>query len=192
MEENFIIKKIQQQLETVSDEFEAAKTELESIVNNFISDINRNLKRYFIDNVKREMRRSPAAAEQMDGREFDEFRDELNAALEPEVARIVTLLDSDPTWYDDETFFLDMNSRIWKTVKSIEEAGNAVLKKHNLLTVNMKNWSWLSAETDALITMRFSAAKKEFSDKRKQLTYLQNRYVEETRLASVFHRLENL
>ena len=190
--ENVILKKIKQQLETVRGEFDAARLDLDSLVNAFIDDISGNLKNYVLENIRREIRKSPGAAEAMSDAQFDGLRRALADALETDVARIAGELRGSPAWLEEDTAFLDLNSKVWKSVKSVEPSANAVLKKFGLNPVNMKNWAWLSPGIDALITTRFPAAKKEFTDKQKQLKYLENRYTEETRLGDILNKLESL
>ncbi len=190
--ENLILRKIKQQLETVRGDFAVARQELDSTVEHFVADIESNLKNYVLENVRREARKSPESAELLSQEQFDALRRELNEAMGPEMDRIVRELRESATWRDDGTVFIDLNSKIWKTVKSVEEPANAVLGKFDLNPINMKSWAWLSPEMDALITTRFPAVKKEYVDKRKNLKYLENRYIEETRLGNVLNKLESL
>jgi len=190
--ENLILRKIKQQLETVRGDFATARQELDSTVDQFINDIESNLKNYVLENVRREARRSPGAAEALSQEQFDDLRRSLNDALNPEIDRISRELRESGVWREDDTAFIDLNSKVWKTIKSVEEPANAVLTKFKLNPINMKSWAWLSPEIDALITTRFPAAKKEFVDKRKNLKYLENRYIEETRLGNVLNKLESL
>jgi len=190
--ENHILKKIREQLEIVRGEFSAAEIALNTLVKTFIDDVAANLKSYMNENIKRGIRKMPDAAEALTDEKFASLRRELDGALEPEVTRIVRELTGSGAWLEDDVAFLDLNSKVWKTVKSVEPVTNEILKKYGLTHVNMKNWAWLSPEIDALITMRFPAAKKEFTDRRKQLNYLENRYLEETRLENVLNKLESL
>ncbi len=190
--ENLILRKIKQQLETVRGDFATARQELDTTVDQFINDIESNLKNYVLENVRREARKSPGAAEALSQEQFDDLRRSLNDALNPEIDRISRELRESGVWREDDTAFLDLNSKVWKTIKSVEEPTNAVLMKFKLNPINMKSWAWLSPEIDALITTRFPAAKKEFVDKRKNLKYLENRYIEETRLGNVLNKLESL
>ncbi|MFA6448381.1 MAG: hypothetical protein WCX65_02845 [bacterium] len=190
--ENVILNKIKQQLELVRGQFNTAQLDLNALVASLIESIGVNLRSYVYENIRREIRKSPDAAEALTDEQFESLRIELNEALEPEMERIVRELRESSAWLEEETAFLDLNSKVWKTVKSVEPAANEVLKRYKLSPVNMKNWAWLSPEIDALITMRFPAAKKDFVDRRKQLKYLENRYIEETRIGNVLNRLESL
>jgi hypothetical protein len=190
--QNLLLRKIKEQLEAVRGQFNAAEFDLDAIVSGFIDNIGANLKGYVIENVRREIRKSPDAAEALSGERLEALRGELTDALAPEAGRIVRELRESGAWHEDDTAFIDLNSKIWKSVKSVEGLANEILKKYGLKPVNMKNWAWLSPEIDALITTRFPAAKKEFTDKRKQLNYLETRYKEESRLENVLNKLESL
>jgi hypothetical protein len=190
--ENIILKKIAEQLEIVGREHETAKNDLLALVESFISDISANMKKYVMSNVRRETRKAPDAAAGLDDAQIDTLRLELESSLEPEIERVLSLLRDNPEWMDDDTSFLDINSKAWKAVKSIEPPVNATLGKYGLNPINLKNWTWLSAEIDALITTGFPGAKKEFVDKSKQLRYLQSRFHEESRMKDVLGRLDSL
>ncbi len=190
--QNLLLRKIKEQLETVRGQFNTAQLDLDAIVTGFIDDITENLMVYVFENVRREIRKSPEAADSLEDKQIEALRDEMTGALVPEIERIVGELRGSPLWHEDDTAFLDLNSKIWKSIKSVEEPANEVLSKYGMNPINMKNWAWLSPGIDATITTRFPAAKKEFTDKRKQLTYLENRYKEETRLENVLNKLESL
>jgi hypothetical protein len=190
--ENPIIRKIKQQRDLVRGEFNTAQLDLNALVASIIASIGANLKDYVVENVRREIRKSPETAAQLSDEQFENLRGELSESLGSETERIVRELTDCGTWLEEDTAFLDLNSKVWKIIKSIEPAANATLKKFGLNAINMKNWAWLSPEVDALITMRYPSAKKEFIDKRKQLKYLENRYIEETRLGNVLNKLESL
>lgn len=190
--ENVVLKKIQVHLDSVRLEYEAVKAELDGLIGQFVSDIEKNMKDYIAENIRRELRKSPAQADALDDAKIETLRNELGATLEPELENLVGTLRKSDSWYDPDVVFLDLNSKIWKYVKSIEEPVNSVLEKHGIGPISLKNWTWLSADIDALITMKFPGVKKEFIDKSKQLRYLEARLQEESRLDSVLNKLDSL
>ncbi len=190
--ENVIKKKIKEQLDKTRVQYEESKQGLDNVVDSFIVDIGRNLKQYVAENVKRSMRKEPDAAAGMDDASIENLRSELAGVLEPEVDRVVAELRDCHSWYDGDTVFLDLDSPVWRIIKSIEKPANEVIARYGVAPINMKNWTWLSPELDNLITMGFSANKKDFIDKRKQLKYLENRYEEESRLGAVLQKLDSL
>lgn len=190
--ENVVLKKIQVHLDSVRLEYEAVKAELDGLIGRFVSDIEKNMKDYIAENIRRELRKSPAQADALDDAKIETLRRDMGATLEPELENLVETLRKSASWYDPDVVFLDLNSKIWKYVKSIEAPVNGVLEKHGIGPISLKNWTWLSADIDALITMKFPGVKKEFIDKSKQLRYLEARLQEESRLDSVLNKLDSL
>jgi hypothetical protein len=190
--ENVVLRKIKQQLDSVRVEYETVKAALDDVIARFASDIEANMKDYIAENIRRELRKSPEQADSLDDAKIEALRGELNETLEPEIGNLVETLRKSASWYDPDVAFLDLNSKIWKYVKSIEEPVNGILKKHGVGPIVLKNWTWLSADIDALITMKFPGAKKEFIDKSKQLRYLEARFQEESRLDGILNRLDSL
>jgi hypothetical protein len=190
--ENVVLRKIEANLKTARKEYESAKSELDAVIAQFVDDIEKNMKDYVLENIRRELRRSPEQADTLDEEKIDSLRRELAEKISPEIENLVIRLRQSTSWYDSDVVFLDLNSKIWKYVKDIESPVNAALEKHGIGPITLKNWTWLSMEIDALITMKFPGMKKEFLDKGKQLKYLEARFQEESRLDGVLNKLDSL
>jgi len=190
--ENVVLKKIEARLKNALAEYETAKAALDALINQFVEDIERNMKEYILENVRRELRRVPERAEALDDAKIESLRRELAETLSPEIENLALRLRQSTSWYDPDIMFLDQNSKIWKYIKGIELPLNATLEKYGIGPVSLRNWTWLSADIDALITMKFPGVKKDFTDKSKQVRYLEARIREESKLDSVLNKLDSL
>ena len=190
--ENFILKKIKEQLETVRVDFDARKSDLDAVVDQFIDSVGSGLNQYVLENIKRESLKTLEEAESLSPERIEELHAKLADAIAPVAEDIVARLRENSEWYHEDVVFFDLNSKAWEIVKTVEGPANQVIAEFELKPINLRNWTWLSAEIDALITTRFPVVKKEFIDKRKQLKYLESRHEEETRMANVLNRLDTL
>jgi hypothetical protein len=189
---NCIVGRIKEQLDAVTKEYDSARSELDNIVECFITDIKNNLTYYLINNIKREIRKNPKSFEGAAEERLNTLLKELTPSLQTRIEEIVANLRNFKGWYDEDTVYVDTNSKAWKWVKSAEEPANKILKKFSLGAIDMKNWNWLSIETNELITTRFSEIKKNFIDKRKQYNYLEARFREEQKIQGILGRLDSV
>jgi len=189
-EDSSILDRIREQLETAGKEYRSAREELDNLIECILSDVKNNLKYYMRNNLKRVVRKRPDVMEEMEEGDLAGIMKELDEQVELEIDRVIPELRDFPGWYDHDTTSLDVTTSAWKSVKSIEPGINRILKRYNLPPIDMKNWTWLSVETNELVTNRFSEIKKNYIGKAKLFEYLRNRVREETRINSVMDRID--
>ncbi len=181
-----------EQLVAAAADYDAARHDLDDIVELFITDIKQNLRLYVFNNIKRELTKNPRRLEDIDEVKLRQLRGELEQPLYDETERIVAILRDFPGWYDLDTVYIDVSSKVWRAVKSVETPVNRILKKFDISSINMKNWTWLSEDINRLATEHFPGTKKEYIERKKKYAYLEDRYREEERLGNAIERLEGL
>lgn len=181
-----------EQLVMAASDYDAARRDLDEIVEIFITDIKQNLHYYVYNNIRRQLTKNPSQLDSLDENRLEELRGEMEPPLKEETERIVSELRNFPGWYKTDTVYIDTSSRAWKAVKSIEPPVNRILKKFGLSPIDMKNWTWLSEDINTLATAHFPGTKKEYNERKKKYKYLEDRYREEERLSNAVERLEGL
>ncbi len=188
---DLILQKIAAQLETARKELDDASRRLEELIETVIGDINANLTALFFENVKRAIARRPGSAAALTDRELEQLRLEVVSVIDEEKDKFMRTLREFSGWRDVSTYFLNGNSELWKSVKSLENAINKVLKKYDLPNLDAKNWSWFSEDIENDMTREFPNLKKMFIDKLKHFKYLETRYIEESQARETLARLEH-
>ena len=187
-----IVNKLEEQLDRARAEREQARTELDILLGELIGDLHKNLGRYIMDNVKREIRKRPDNIRRLDDSLIASLREDLAALAAAEAARIVDAVRNDPEWYHPDVEILDNRSNIWKTIQSVEAPANKRIKKFGLAPINIRNWSWLSDHLAILANDRYPAEKRLYIEKNKWVEYLEKRLGQETRMLKAMDRIEEL
>lgn len=184
-----IVLKLREQMEEALREFNAARVEVESIVEAIVTDIRDNMILYVMNNIRRVIRKNPDKLAEISEKELEEMAAEVEAAVAGEMGRLIQNLRNFRGWNDTDTVYVESGSFAWKTIREIEGPVNKVLKKYNIENIELKNWTWLSLETNELVSNRFVESKKKYLDKRKNYKYLEMRHREEARIDNVLGRL---
>jgi hypothetical protein len=187
-----VIENLREQLSAARTESDRARTELDILLVELVGDLHKNLGRYMLENVRREIRKRPERLQKLDGGQLAALRDEIEATVEPEARRIVDAIRNSPEWYDDEIDNLGERSSVWKTIQSVDAPVNKLIKKYDLGPIRLRNWSWLSDHLAVLASDRYPHEKRMYIEKKKRVEHLQARFEQETRLKSAMDRLEEL
>lgn len=191
-EEDRVIESLSAQLETARAERDRAHTELDILLVELVGDLHKNLGRYMLENVRREIRKRPEHLQKLDGESLAALRGELDAAIEPEARRIADTLRNNPEWYDDDIETLGERSGVWKCIQSVDAPVNKLIKRHGLGPTRLRNWSWLSDHLSVLANDRFPHEKRLYIEKKKRVEHLEARLEQEIKLKHAMDRLEEL
>lgn len=184
--------RLRERLEEARVEFVEARTHLNALLQDLISEINSNLRDYAVRNVLREIRKSPQAFQSLSEDEQAFFREELNVTLETEVPGIVAEIRGNPEWFDTDTFSLDAKSKVWNSIKALDPHVNRITRKYGLEPVNTAGWHWLSENLTKLAEKDFTLAKKTYIEKKKNLEYMESRVDEEAIQSQVTENIKDL
>jgi hypothetical protein len=177
--------RLRERLEEARIEFVEARSRLTGVVQNLTGEIQSHLSEYAVQNVLREIRKTPDRYNLLREEERATFHEELKSALESETLRIVNELKENPEWYDGMTIFLNEKSRAWKTIKSVDNTLNRIMRKYGLGAVNTAGWTWLSESLNDIAINKFPTIKKFYIEKKKNLEYMEKRVEEETHQTQV-------
>lgn len=184
-----IVMKLKEQMEESLKEFHYARIEIETIAETVITDIRDNMALYTLNNIRRVIRKSPDELVEMTDEQFDQMTSEVEKVVEEEIGGIVQGLRDFRGWNDNDTVYITSSSYAWKVIKRIEAPINKILKKYKIGSMELKNWTWLSLETNEMISNRFVESKKKYLDKKKSYKYAEMRYREESRIDNVLEKL---
>ena len=187
-----VMENLREQLEAARAESNSACTELDILLVELVGDLHKNLGRYLLENVRREIRKRPERLQKLDGEQLAGLRGEIEAMVEPEARRIVDAIRNSPEWYDDDVDNLGERSGVWKAIQAVDAPVNKLIKKYDLGPIRLRNWSWLSDHLAVLANDRYPHEKRCYIEKKKRLEHLEARYEQETRLKSAMDRLEEL
>jgi len=180
-----LAERLRERLEEARIEFVEARSRLTALVQSLTGEIQSRLPEYAIQNVLREIRKSPDRYNLLREEERTAFHEELKSALETEILRIVNKLKENPEWYDGMTIFLNEKSKAWKTIKSVDNTLNRIMRKYGLGAVNTAGWTWLSENLNDIAINKFPTIKKFYIEKKKNLEYMEKRVEEETHQTQV-------
>lgn len=184
-----IVVKLKEQMEEALKEFHYARIEIETIAETVITDIRDNMKLYVLNNIRRVIRKSPDELVELTDEQFAKMTEEVEQAVAAEIGEIVQGLRDFRGWNDNDTVYITSGTYAWKVIKKIEVPVNKILKKYKIGSIELKNWTWLSLETNELISNRFVESKKKYLDKKKSYKYAEMRYREESRIDNVLEKL---
>lgn len=178
-----VLDKLKAQRGNTAQALDAVRTELDIMLVELVAEVNRYLGDFVFENVLRDIRKKSAAA--WTAERLDALRADILALTAPETERITDVLRNNEEWYHTDVVYLEKNTQIWKTVRSVDPPVNKFLKKHGLGPVKLRNWAWLGEHLDMLANDRYPPAKREFIELLRELKYLEARIRDEEHAAGL-------